>query len=158
VTLPHPVDSITQVKVDGIELDSSAFRVDDRRFLVRLDGEEWPRCNDLTLDDDQEGTWSVTGMYGYAPPPLGRMAVGQLATQIFKACKKDKGCLLPIATIREIDRQGVTKTFIEREFGFRRGRIGLYYPDLFISSYNPSGSGMASIYPMDRPKHRRVGT
>ena len=113
VVLPYPVASIEAVRVDGVVLDPSAYRVDDWRLLVRLDGGEWPRCNDLNLADTEEGTWSVTAQYGTEVPRLGQLAAGQLATQIAKACAGVSGCLLPSTTVRQVQRQGVTKTFFD---------------------------------------------
>jgi hypothetical protein len=71
VLLPAPIRSITQVKVDGSPLATGAYRVDDARVLVRTDGSEWPRCNDLAKPDTQAGTWSVTATYGQDVPPSG---------------------------------------------------------------------------------------
>lgn len=157
VRLPYPVACVTEVKVDGEILDSSAYRVDNRRFLVRLDGLDWPRCNDLNLDDGQVGTWSVTAEYGEMVPTLGQLAVGELAGQIYKRCAGGDGCLLPTTTVRQITRQGVTKVFFDANTAFASGKVGLYYSDLFIATYNPSSSGIASIYSIDGPRRTFVG-
>jgi hypothetical protein len=158
VELPYPVADVTEVKVDGVILDSSAYRVDDWRLLVRLDGDSWPRCNDLNLDDNQVGTWSVTARYGMEVPELGRYAVGELATEIVKGCMKDKGCKLVGNTVRSVTRQGVTKVFFDSASAFQNGAIGLYWSDLFINTVNPTHTGLASIYNIDRPRERRVDT
>lgn len=158
VRLPYPVSSIIEVKVDGVILPPSAYRIDNYNLLVRLDGEEWPQCNDLNLDDTQVGTWSVLASYGQEVPELGKLAAGQLAVEIVKRCVNASGCLIPAGTVQEVTRQGVKKVFFDANEAFKSGMIGMFYPDLFVKTYNPTASGMASIYDIDGPKHRRVGT
>lgn len=157
VQLPYPVATVTEVKVDGVVLPQTAYRVDDWRLLVRLDGGEWPRCNDLNLADTEKGTWSVTAQYGTAIPKLGQMAAGQLATEIVKRCVGAKGCLLPATTVQQVTRQGVTKTLFNAA-AFAGARTGLTYPDMFLSNINPSNTGVATIFDIDGEHARRVGT
>lgn len=157
VQLPYPVAEVTEVKIDGVVLDAAAYRVDDWRLLVRLDGGDWPRCNDLNLDDDQLGTWSVTAQYGKAVPRLGQLAAGQLATEVVKHCTGASGCLLPESMVQQITRQGVTKVFVDQA-AFAGGRTGLFWADLFLKRYNPSNTGIATIYDIDGEHARRVGT
>lgn len=156
VQLPYPIATITQVKVDGVTLDSGAYRVDDWQFLVRLDGNEWPQCNNLNKADTEVGTWSVTGTWGTAVPMMGRVAVGALALETAKALCGDGSCQLSPAQVREINRQGVRKAFITA--GDKGSQTGLMLVDRFINTYNPTGSNFASIYNIDAPRSRRVGT
>ena len=158
VRLPYPVASIVSVKVDGVTLPSSAHRVDNFNLLVRLDGEEWPRCNDLNLEDTEVGTWSVTAAYGQAVPELGKLAAGQLAVEIAKRCVNASGCLIPAGSVQEVTRQGVKKVFFDPNEAFKGGMIGMFYPDLFVKTYNPTNSNPATIFNIDGPSHRRVGT
>lgn len=158
VQLPYPVNSIVEVKVDGVVLPPSAYRVDNFNLLVRLDGEDWPRCNDLNLDDDQVGTWSVTANYGQEVPELGKLAAGQLAVEIAKRCVNASGCVLPAGTVQQVTRQGVTKVFFDSDQAFGNGMLGLYWADMFVKTYNPSGTGVATIFDIDGPRPRRVGT
>ena len=158
VRLPYPVNSIDSVKVDGVLLPSTAYRVDNFNLLVRLDGEDWPRCNDLNLEDTEMGTWSVTAKYGDDVPSLGKMAAGQLAVEIAKRCVNASGCLIPAGSVQEVTRQGVKKVFFDANAAFKGGLIGLSWADLFIKTYNPTGSSPATIYDIDGPRPRRVGT
>lgn len=158
VRLPYPVATIVEVKVDGVVLPSASYRVDNFNLLVRLDGEDWPRCNDLNLDDDQPGTWSVTAAYGKAVPQLGKLAAGQLAVEIAKRCVNASGCVLPSGTVQEVTRQGVKKVFFDSDQAFGNGMLGLYWADMFIKTFNPSGTGLANIFDIDGPRQRRTGT
>lgn len=156
INLPYPVFEVTEVKVDGEVLDPDAYLPYNRRELVRVDGGEWPECNDLMFDDSMVGTWSVTAQYGEPVPIMGKMAIGELATQIYNRCPGSGGadCILPTGVVKEVTRQGVKKVFFDAESAFRSGRVGMYYTDMFISTYNPSGSGMATIFNIDGPQRR----
>jgi len=157
VVLPARVDSIIEVKVDGSPLVTGAYRVDDNRTLVRIDGGSWPRCNDLNRADTQVGTWSVTARYGEEVPDLGQAAVGELACQIMRALGGED-CRLP-ANVQTLVRQGVTIAFPDPLQLFEGGLTGLYLVDLFIQTYNPHHLvRRAKTYSVDRPRARRVGT
>lgn len=157
VKLPYPVSSIVEVKVDGAVLPPSAYRVDNWSLLVRLDGEQWPSCNDLNLDDTQPDTWSVTARYGTEVPELGKLAAGELASEIVKRCVGGNGCKLPSSTVRQVQRQGVTKVFFDSA-AFEKGRTGLYWSDMFLNRFNPMNTGIATIFDIDGQQHRRVNT
>lgn len=48
IILPGPVGGIVSVLQDGIQLPVTSYRVDNGNRLVRLDGEKWPVCQDMT--------------------------------------------------------------------------------------------------------------
>jgi len=165
ILLPGPVTAVNSVKVDGVALDSSAYRLDDWRKLVRLDGELWPLCNDLNLADTEESTWSVNLTYGTPVPTSGRMAVGELAYQLILACLGDSCCLLPY-NVQQVARQGVTIKYpaVSELFGMDQSgrvvnRIGLQYCDLFLDAFNPYGLRQASqVYRVDANNPRIAGS
>ena len=156
VALPAPVAAILEVKIDGAVLDEAAYRVDDWRLLVRLDGQTWPACQDLTLPDTEAGTWSVTAAYGEAVPALGRLAVGALARAYAAGMCGCTGCKQLAVTVAEITRQGVRKKLFSADTP--TGQTGVRQADDFIATFNPTRSSPASIYPIDGPRPRRVGT
>lgn len=158
VALPGPVVDVTEVKVDGVVLATDAYRVDNWHLLVRLDGSDWPICNDLNEDDDQPGTWSVTFRSGRPVPSLGQVAVGQLTEQFVKLMLCDESCQLPF-NVTSISRQGVDISILDPQDIFDNKRTGLYLPDLFISTYNPNGLRQRSrAYDIDSPFPRRTNT
>jgi hypothetical protein len=151
--LPAPVYSVVSVKVDGSPLVTGAYRVDDDRLLVRLDGGRWPDCQDLAKADTEVGTWSVTAQFGEAVPTVGRQAVGELACEMAKACLGED-CRLP-ANVASLVRQGVTISFPESQDLVDR----LYFGHLFLSAYNPHKlAGRPQVYDVDGPSFRRTGT
>lgn len=157
VVLPAPVSRIVQVKMDGTPMVTGAYRVDNNRELVRTDGQRWPRCNNMTLDDTNVGTWSVTADYGQDVPVSGQLAVGEMACEILRALD-GQDCRLP-AGIQSLARQGVTIDFPEVGELIQKGITGLYLVDQFVAAVNPSHlRARSSVYSVDTPPHRRAGT
>jgi hypothetical protein len=143
----YPVQIITEVKIDGEVIAPSEYRLDEHRRLTRLNGLHWPSCQDLSLGDDEEGTFSITYAYGASPPPEAVNAAAQLACEIYKQCANVGECNLPTGATR-VSRQGIT---IERQF-FQRDpvsgawRTGLPLVDLFLNTDNPSGVRSRPIF------------
>lgn len=155
--LPSPVSSVVTVKVDGTPLVTGSYRVDNNRLLVRTDGGRWPLCNDLSKNDTEPGTWSVTAAYGEDVPDSARMAMGELVCEIVKA-GSGIDCRLPPGVV-QLARQGVTIQYPDVGQLLKEGRTGLYLVDLFLSSENPHNlTQRARVYSVDRPLQRRAGT
>lgn len=156
VRLPAPVDSVTAVKVDGVVLDPSAYRLDGGGRLVRTDGLRWPRCNNLNFGDDHQGTWSVTALFGEPVPDSGRLAMGELVCEIAKA-GSGVDCRLPPA-VTQLVRQGVTISVPDFGQILLHGRTGLYLVDMFLASENPKSiQQRARVWDVDRILPRRTG-
>lgn len=154
VALPGPVYDITEVKVDGVVLAPTLYRLDDWRLLVRLNG-SWPVCNDLNLADTEVGTWSVTFRTGVPVPALGQLAVAELAIEIAKFLTCDSSCTLP-KPLQSIARQGLNITLLDPNKVFADGKLGLYFSDLFIQTYNPNALRRRSrAYDIDTLATRR---
>lgn len=157
VKLPSPVQSITVVKLDGVAAATGTYRLDNNRLLVRTDGQAWPRCNDLTKDDTQPGTWSVTAVYGQPVPKMAEVAMGELACEIIKAMNGEE-CRLP-AGVTQLTRQGVSISIPDIGDLFRDGKTGLYLVDMFLTAANPHKIVQRGrVYSPDRIIHRRAGT
>lgn len=135
VALPYPVCDVNEVVIDGVVLDPTAYRVDNFRMLVRTDGECWPICQNMALDDSQVGTWSVSLTYGKEPPQLALDAAGELACELMKA-RLGQTCRLP-QRMSSLTRQGITMSFLDPMTFFKDGRTGLYMMDLAIRTFNP---------------------
>lgn len=155
--LPFPVHDIVRVRVNGSVLVTGAYRVDDNRWLVRVDGGVWPVCNDLTRDDMQTGTWSVTARYGQDPPELGKRAVGEVACEVIRA-SRGEDCRLP-RQVSQLVRQGVTISYPDVGGMLDKGRTGLMITDLFLTAVNPHHLARRSrVFNVDEMVARRVGT
>lgn len=156
--LPGPVFQIGEVKLDGTVLVQNVdYRIDDYRKLVRLGGNLWPFCQDMTLADTEVGTWSVTARYGEPVPALGQLAVGELAAEFVKylLCQD---CQLPQGVV-DISRQGISMTINNVAELFKTGFINLRICDLFIKTANPNHlQARSAVYDLDSPEYRAWGT
>jgi hypothetical protein len=149
-----PVREITEVKIDGVVLAASEYRLDKRRYVTRLDNERWPIFNNWTLPNTESGTWTIAYTYGMDPPLLGRQAATQLACEVYKSCLGLE-CALPTGATR-ITRQGIT---IERQFfridpATKAWRTGLGLVDMFLNTYNPTGRIRKPVFWAPGQRHR----
>lgn len=133
VTLPGPVMGVTQVVVDGQDVDLAVLRVDNEATLVRQDGEPWPTCQHM--GDPAPGGWQITYQRGRPLPPAGRFALGTLVAELAKACE-GQPCRLP-RTATAINRQGVQVTLPQVESLAETGDWGLMEVDRWVASVQP---------------------
>lgn len=104
IILPTP-GTVLSVSSNGFSLPPEAWRVDNMRRLVRLDGGRWPTCQDFTADPP---TFAVIYTPGYEVPLQGQLAAAALACQLARRACGEK-CDLP-ANTTQVTRQGVTIT------------------------------------------------
>lgn len=128
--LPQPVQSITEVLIDGEVLAESAYNLYDGQLLVRADGGRWPMCQDWTVPVSGVGAWSVAAVAGWPVPMAGRFAVAELARE-FEAFCTGGDCRLPAYTTG-VTRQGVTQAFPDINDLVKNGLVGLPAVDLFL--------------------------
>lgn len=134
VVLPSAwVGEVVSVRVDGVVVDPSKYRVDDGNVLVRTDGQAWPTTQDIAAEDTQAGTFSITYAPGRPVDTLGAYAAGLLACEFAKALTS-KPCALP-KSATAITRQGVSMTLTPG--AFPKGLTGLHVVDAYILSVNP---------------------
>lgn len=155
VPLPFPACSVTEVLIDGDVVPASGYRIDEFNSLVRVGSECWPTCQNLTLPDTEEGTWSVTVEYGRQVPELLLRATSEIAVELIKGCV-GQPCKLP-QRLQSVTRQGVTISFIDPQEFMRNGRTGFYLADMAIQAYNPRGlQRRPSVYSPDVNKWSRT--
>ena len=155
--LPHvPVLEVTSVDVDGVALvEGTDWRLDARSRLVRLDGERWPVCQDLTAAPGDPGAFTVTYTYGTPVPTLGKQATVELACELVKSAV-GKPCRLP-QRVTSLTRQGVSMTFLDPQDFLTEGRTGLYVCDLWLATVNPDRiTTPPSVWSPDVPMARRA--
>lgn len=146
-------------------LDPARYRIDDWRWLVRLNNPDgtkqtWPCCSDLLAAAGEEDTFQVTYTYGIAPPPSGVHAAAVLGCELALACSPETvgDCQLS-HRVQTIVRQGVTMVF-DRLDSIRDGFTSIPAVDLFLRSVNPGRvrSRLVAASLSSRRLARRVGT
>ena len=147
VKLAVPVGRIDSVKVNGVELPTTAYQVENGDTLVRLDGDGWPAC---AWDDE----FLVTYLNAYEVDVLGQMAGGMLAAEFLKALTNPSNCRLPKG-VTQVARQGMQFT-IERGL-FPDGVTNIPLVDAYIAKWNPNKlKTRPMVYSPDLPPHRTV--
>lgn len=128
------VQSVTEVQVNTETLDPSAYRLDSAQWLVRLDGDAWPCCQDMTAEPGTDGAFVIDIEYGAPVPQALKNAAASYAAELILACTGDKACRLP-SRITSIVRQGISvDTLVITE-----GGTGLHDVDTVVNAFNPNG-------------------
>lgn len=152
----YPVVSVSSVEFDGVALDPSAYRVDERRWLIRQDGGYWPCRQDWWKPDGDPGTWSVTFDYGVDPPDEAKLVCAIYACELAKSCAGLE-CSLPART-QSITRQGVSQVLFDPLDLIADGMIGLPIVDTWVRAVNPNRRrSRARIASPDVPRPVRYG-
>lgn len=153
VWLPGPVQAVTEVIQDGLVVDPASYKVDDRHWLVRIDGGCWPEHADLSTDTDR---FQVTYQRG-TPVPVPLVGAAETLACEFAKSFKNQDCRLP-ARLSSLTRQGVTVTALDTDSLIRRNFTGIPEVDQVIFALNPHGlfSRPRVISPdMPAPRQRR---
>lgn len=154
VRLPSAVCEIIEVRLDGVVLPETAYRVDNSDLLVRVDGGCWPLCQEMSLPPTEVGTWEITYSGGVPVPAAGQRALGELMSELWKACRADASCCLP-KRVQSITRQGISMVMLDPMDFLQHGRTGLYFVDLWLASVNPHGRpATARVMSPDTPIQR----
>lgn len=146
IDLPGPVADVSEVRVGGVVLDPSKYRVEDGRWLVRTDDGYWPR---------QADDFTVTYLNSYPVNQLGAVAAGVMANEWRLLISRAKsGCRLPAAATT-VQRQGITMEITRGMFP--DGVTGIPEIDAYLMLFNPFGLKVAPrVYSPDLPRHRQV--
>lgn len=154
LSLPGPVQSVTEVRINGAALPPTAYRVDRKRWLIRTDGEVWPRCQNMLADPatDQD-TFEVTYERGIEVPIGGQVAAGRLACELALAACGSDACALP-ERVTTITRQGVTVGFADTYEDLKQGGTGIYSIDTWVASVTVNPPAYASVKSIDTVRRR----
>jgi hypothetical protein len=137
----YPVTQILEVKIDGVAIANTEYRLDEWTFLTRMRDSadpntalHWPSCQILSLDDSEPGTWSVTYLAGMEPPLAGKNAAVALACELLPhgECSLPSGAVRIVRNGLQIDRlQPLSEMLL-------KGMTGNVAIDSFMAAYNPS--------------------
>jgi hypothetical protein len=125
-----PLVSIQKVVIDEEVIDPSTYRIDDQKWLTRIDCRVWPlrgcTCSDFIIDFT----------FGENPPQLGTDAALILSAEMYRAMTPGTTCRLP-ARLTSITRQGISMAVIDPMDFMDKGLTGVYQIDMFLQAYNP---------------------
>lgn len=155
----YPIRDVTQVLVDGVALDPTAdYRLDERRWLVKLDGGSWPMWQDLYLPSTEPNTFEVSFFWGEDPPVGGVEACKELAVE-FTLAQQDRAASNVPQRVLNMVSQGATYTLLDPMTFLNEGGTGLYRVDLWLHSMNPDRlKRRPRVYNVDRMRPvRRLG-
>lgn len=133
--LPSEVGGIEEVWLDGVLLPQSEYRVDNGRELVLTNGDHWPTCQDMNINNPEDGGVWVRYYPGVAPNDLFRYAAGVLANEFYLACS-GSDCRLPNG-VTNVTRAGIS---MQVQTGlFTNNMTGITEVDAILRIYNPYG-------------------
>jgi hypothetical protein len=164
IELPYAVTEIVQVKIDGEVIPPAEYELRDFKSLVRtrlsagrvpVARYGWPTSQIMDLPDTEPGTFSVTYMFGVAPPASGLLAVRKLAEclvlpQLGSTEHYPK-------RVTNVARQGVTAAITDVMDLVMKGGTGIYEVEVFLNSVNPNRNArQAAVWSPDlgRPGRR----
>lgn len=151
----YPVQTIQQVKINGDVVSPTTYRLDEKRYLTRRDGGFWPSCQNLALDDTEDGTWSITYIFGEGPPVAGALAATRLACELLSACTDGAECKLPSQAVRVV-RQGITiDTLQPLARMLLDGSTGLVEIDSFIAAYGQGPKRRPAVWSPEATQYAR---
>lgn len=143
--LPGPVGRVDEVRLDGVSMADTLYRVDNGNLLVYIGTDDcpWPSCQDMALPDTAVGTLSITYLNAYPVDSLGAYAMGVLSMEYGRACAGNN-CRLP-AGVTMIVRQGISMEVVSG--AFPSGMTGIREVDTFLALWNPDGlSRQATVW------------
>lgn len=153
LSLPWPVETITSITIDGEPVPADAYRVEERRLLIRQDGGSWPLRQDLGEPAGAEGTFVIEYLHGLPVPTGGQIAAGVLAMELAKAMCNDGSCQLP-RRVQTVTRQGVTVAMLDGFDDIENGRTGIWLIDSWVASVTAPRRPSA-VHSVDIPSHQR---
>lgn len=132
----YPVIAVTEVKIDGVVIPDTDYRVDEYSRLVRTDGGHWPRSQNLNRDPDdvtQERTFVVRYVVGRDIPEDLSYAATLLACELKRACN-GQSCRLP-DRVTSVVRDGVSFDLVDPEEIANGSSFGVPMIDAILKQY-----------------------
>lgn len=126
-----PIVTIDEVRLDGVAMDPSDYRLDRGKWLVRMDGLRWPSCNSFDLPNSTAVEIVVDATVGREPPMELKIAASDLACEMKKACNGSDNCSLP-PHVRNIARRGIEIELDDITSLFKDGQFGINSVDMAV--------------------------
>lgn len=134
IPLRGPNTEIIEVNIEGAIVPITAYRLINRRYLMRVDGESWPSSNSFDVTDSDH--WFVVYRFGPGDPDkLTRDAANELACELSKDAAGRKS-LLPLG-VKSINLQGVSAQLEDAADALMSGSENMPAVARFLGAYNP---------------------
>ncbi len=133
----YPVLDVSEVLIDTVAVPPASYRVDEYLRLVRLDGQSWPRWQNLGADPSVLGerTFQITYTTGRAVPADLQYAAALLACELKRVCN-GQGCKLP-DRVQSVVRDGVSYQVLDSAEVAFNGSFGVPIIDAIVKNYKP---------------------
>lgn len=140
-----PVTDIIAVREEGEDKDPADYHIDEYRYLVKNNGEAFPRHHNWyaeaggAYDTEEDGfVFEVTVEHGLPAPRLLKRATAALACSLYDMVAHDcENCDLP-ERVTNVSRQGVSWEVADFANLLERGGTGIYVVDLAVKVFNPN--------------------
>lgn len=160
----YPIDSVLEVKIDGIVIPAAEYELRDYKMLVRLRTSAsenptarwgWPTSQIGDLPDTELGTFSVTYTYGTDAGASGKRAARALAEFLILPDFGDPTAFPQ--RVSSISRQGISATVASVEDMMSKGLLGIPDVDYWLDTVNPGKRRRQSaVWSPDLGRQRRA--
>jgi hypothetical protein len=126
-----PVTDVTEVKIGGVVVAPTDYRLGGAEYLYARGTRRWPTTQNLAEPDTEPDTFSVAYTFGAIPDEFGLRAAAAYAEQIAYAWTPGKeDCCTIDFEVTQISRQGVTHS--RRPAAPLKWRTGLKSVDMWL--------------------------
>lgn len=144
ITLMGPNPLVTQVKIDGVVLASSEYKLVDGVNLYRVEG-RWPTKQNVLLDDTEDHTFSITYQFGILPY-IAKLAAEEIVCDMIRRdIRTNQTKSLP-PSARSATIAGVSIQLEQQVEELRRRAILLPNLIRLLTIYAPDGGSPTTVY------------
>jgi hypothetical protein len=136
IWLPNLI-GITQIKIDGLVLDPSEYRIIDRDKVIRTNGASWPSSQSLYADPALPDTFAITFTHGSDIPEVVKRATIELAEELWNSDAAADNCKLP-AGVTSVNRQGLSFSLDQQVDQVRQAGPTMESVMAAMAAYNPT--------------------
>lgn len=140
IPLQGPETSIVEITIDGLLISPTEYGLLDGNKLFRKGHKVWPSSNDITLDDTQDGTFTIT--YSFGPTVIVRSVKRAAIELICQMVQGESQALTRLRGIVSANVQGVSVTMSNDDVQ----NLGLPEVARFMDIFGSSGKGPVGAY------------
>ena len=131
----QPVVQVDEVRIAGVAVDESEWRLTDEGRILRVGGAGWPRCQRLTRPDDADDVVVVDYQWGLPVDTHATVAIARFGCEVLKMLH-GQDCALSDG-ITQLNRQGISIDVLDPFDFLADGRTGVIEFDIWLRTVNP---------------------